>query len=108
MTDRKLGRWLLAAIALVALALAVPAVGAHGDEPVRDNETAADELSADHGATDWATWMGDHVTDHMGQGALTELESHMGVTADERPRHVANDNHTADPGTGAHGPGHGC
>ncbi|WP_436925024.1 hypothetical protein [Halosimplex amylolyticum] len=40
MTNRQLGRWLLVGLAIVGLAIAAPAVSAHGDEPTQGNETA--------------------------------------------------------------------
>jgi hypothetical protein len=66
MTNSKLGGWLLVALAIVGLAVAVPAVSAHG------TDTAADDAPPYNGtADDWAAWMEAHVTDHMGPGSAS-------------------------------------
>ncbi|NHX37785.1 MULTISPECIES: hypothetical protein [Halolamina] len=105
MTNFKLGRWLLVALAIVGLAVAAPAVSAHGDEPGQGNETAADGMPVDGDAADWATWMEGHMTDYMGPNAVDEMESHMGVSVDEMAREMADEEHTS---TGMNGQGHGC
>lgn len=91
MTNRNPGRWLLVVLAISGLGLAAPVVNAHGDEPTRGNETAADGE-----AVDWAAWMEGHMTDHMGPDAVDEMESHMGVTVDEMAQEMADDDHTAE------------
>jgi hypothetical protein len=102
MTTFTLGRWLLVALALVGLALAVPAVGAHG------NDTIADDHPDDGTAADWATWMEGHMTDHMGPGSVEWMESHVGVTVDEMADDVADDdyNHGWYGQGGMYGQGH--
>lgn len=119
-----LGRWLVVTLAVVGLALAVPAVGAHGDDPTQTNETAAAETPTNT-TTVWPNWM----ADHMGPAATEWMESHMGVNNDStervaghhwadddtrdhhwddedtRDRHW-NDDDTRVRGTGGHG--HGC
>ncbi|MFC3959490.1 hypothetical protein [Halovivax cerinus] len=94
MTDTTLGRWLLAVLAIVGLAIAVSVVGAHGDEPV------ADETDTHDGGT-WAAWMDGHV----GSGTIAEMQSHMGVAGDDMPHETAARNHTAG---GMNGQGPGC
>jgi hypothetical protein len=105
MTNRNLGRWLLVALAIVGLAFAAPVVSAHGDEPIQENETAAEGTPADDSAADWAAWMEGHMTDYMGPNAVDEMEAHMGVTVDEMAQDMADDNYTA---TGMNGQGYGC
>ena len=105
MTNRNLGWWLLVALAIGGLAVAAPAVSAHGDEPTQENETAAVEMPVDTDATDWAAWMDGHMTDDMGPATVEEMESHMGVTVDEMAQNVADDNHTP---AGMNGRGYGC
>jgi hypothetical protein len=86
MTNVKLGRWLLVALAIVGLAFAAPVVSAHG------NETTADDASTDTTTADeWATWMEAQMTDHMGPGSVEWMESHMGVTVDEMAQDMADE-----------------
>lgn len=87
MTTYTLGRWLLVTLAIVGLALAVPAVSAHG------NETIADDHRDDGPAADWAAWMEGHMIDHMGPGSVEWMESHMGVTVDEMAEDMADDDY---------------
>lgn len=105
MTNRNLGRWLLVALAIVGLALAVPVVSAHGEEPTQGNETAAEGTPAAGETADWAAWMDGHMTDHMGPDAVDGMEAHMGATVDEMAQDMADGNHTA---AGMDGQGHGC
>jgi hypothetical protein len=129
-----LGRWLLVTLALVGLALAVPAVGAHGDGPIQANETTQTnttvtaETPAVNNTADWPTWMEDHMATHMGPAASEWMESHMGVSLDGSAQeamghHWADDDtrdrHWDDDDTrdhwnddtrvrGSHGQEHGC
>ena len=105
MTNRNLGRWLLAALALVGLGFAAPVVSAHGDEPAQGNETTAEWMPATGEPADRAAWMTGHMTDHMGPDAVDEMESHMGVTVDEMASNMAGDDHAT---AGMNGQGHGC
>jgi hypothetical protein len=96
MTTYTIGRWLLVALAILGLALAAPAVSAHGDEPTVDDHP--DDATAD----EWAAWMEAHMTDHMGADGVAWMESHMGVTVEEMAQFVADDDDR-----GAYGPGSG-
>ncbi|RDZ39686.1 hypothetical protein C5B91_17490 [Haloferax sp. Atlit-10N] len=88
MTNVKLGRWLLAVLAIVGLAVAAPAVSAHGDE------TAVDDAAPAGGtAAEWAAWMESQMTEHMGPESVEWMESHMGVTVDEMARDMADGDH---------------
>ncbi|WP_254534889.1 hypothetical protein [Halomarina litorea] len=88
MTNFTIGRWLLVALATIGLAFAAPVVSAHG------NETSADDAPPYDGtADDWAAWMEDHMTEHMGPGAVEWMESHMGVTVDEMAQDMADDDY---------------
>lgn len=107
MTTFDIGRWLFVTLAILALAIAAPSVAAHG------NDSAPGGTSSDDGtAADWASWMEDHMTDHMGPGSVAWMESHMGTTVDEMAADMADADHR--PGTHAgqsHGTtsgGHGC
>jgi hypothetical protein len=91
-----LGRWLVVTLAVVGLALAVPAVGAHGDDPTPTNETAAAETPTND-TTVWPDWM----ADHMGSAATEWMESHMGVTGNDSTQGVAG-HHWADDDTRDH------
>lgn len=97
MTNFKLGRWLLVALAIVGLAFAAPVVSAH------DIETTADDAPPYNGtAADWAAWMEAHMTEHMGPGSVEWMESHMGVTIDEMAQDMADDDYNG----GMYGQGH--
>ena len=108
MTDRNIARWLLVALAIVGLAFAVPAVSAHGDAPVRENETAADGTPVDGEAAAWATWMEAHMTDHMGPNAVTQMETYTGVTVDEMARDMTDDDRDEHTTVRTGGRGYGC
>jgi hypothetical protein len=74
-----------------------PGLGsAHG------NDTTADDAPPYEGADDWATWMEDHMTDHMGPDAVEWMEANMGVTIDE----MAQDHTDEDPDRGMHEQGY--
>ena len=100
MTTLTTGRWLLVALAVVAVALAPAVVSAHG------NETTAGTPPYNGTAADWAAWMEAHMAEHMGPGAVEWMEAHMGVTVDDMAEDMADgdyDNH----GHGTYGPGYG-
>jgi hypothetical protein len=97
MTNFKLGRWLLVALAIVGLAFAAPVVSAHG------NDTTADDAPTDNATTDdWAAWMEAQMTEHMGPGSVEWMESHMGVTVGEMAQDIADDDYNG----GMYGQGH--
>ncbi|WP_433633535.1 hypothetical protein [Halomicrococcus sp. NG-SE-24] len=102
MPDLKTGRWLLVALAVVGIAIAVPAVSAHGDEAPAQNTSAQDRTEAD-----WMNWMEMQITSHMGPDTVEWMESHMGVTIDEMPSETTEDNRgdhrTADDDRSSHG-----
>ncbi|GGC66141.1 hypothetical protein [Haloferax sulfurifontis] len=87
MTNFELGRWLLAALAIVGLAVAAPVVSAHGDEPATDDAAPPDGTAAE-----WAAWMESQMAEHMGPESVEWMESHTGVTVDGMARYMA-DNH---------------
>jgi len=87
MTNVKLGRWLLVALAILGLAFAAPVVSAHG------NDTTADDARPSDEADDWAVWMEAQMTEHMGPGSVEWMESHMGVTVDEMAQDMPDDEH---------------
>ncbi|WP_135666948.1 hypothetical protein [Halorhabdus rudnickae] len=105
MTNLKSGRWLLVVVAIIGIAVALPAVSAHG------NETTADDAPTNNAtAEEWATWMDGHMTEHMGSGAVEWMESHMGVTVNEMAQDMADGDyhdgtaaHDANGGMGGHG-----
>lgn len=86
MTTLRIGRWLLATLAIVGLVFAAPVVSAHENGPV-----ASDAPPYDGTADEWTAWMESHMTDQMGPGAVEWMESHMGVTVDEMGREMADD-----------------
>jgi hypothetical protein len=100
MTNFTIGRWLLVALAIVGLALAPGLGSAHGNDTTADDAHPYDET-----ADDWPTWMEDHVTDHMGPGAVEWMEDHMGVTVGEMAQD--HDNHQGTNGQDHAGDYHG-
>ncbi|WP_435362374.1 hypothetical protein [Haloarchaeobius sp. DFWS5] len=87
MTNFTLGRWLVVALVLVALVVAAPLVGAHGDESIADGAPPYDGTT-----TDWVAWMEGHMNEHMG-GDFDEMGPGMADGAH---------------GHGMAGQGHGC
>ena len=100
MFNHTLGRWLLASIAVVGLALVAPAVGAHSIP------TAADAPPYDGGADEWADRMEGHMTEYSGPGSVEWMESHMGLTVEEMAQGRTDDGYGH--GNGRYGQGHGC
>ena len=87
MTNYKLGRRLLVALAIIGLAFAAPVASAHG------NDTTADDAPTDNGEDDWATWMEAQMAEHMGPEGVEWMESHMGVTVDEMAQDMPDEEH---------------
>lgn len=86
MTNIKLGRWLLVAIAIVALVFAAPVASAHS------TDTTADEApTANATADDWTVWMETQMTEHMGPASIEWMESQMGVTVGEMGQDMADE-----------------
>ncbi|UTF52054.1 hypothetical protein [Natronosalvus rutilus] len=110
MISTTLGRWLLVAIAVVGLAVAVPLVGAHG------NDTAGNDTATETDGADWIAWMIGHVNgdgDHAGSHGAgmhetgthgTGMDSHASGSIDDMNQHMAG---THDDGQ-VHGQGNGC
>lgn len=88
MTNFTLGRWLLVAVAVLGLALAVPVVSAHGDDAATGT-TTTDFPANNATAAQWTAWMDDHMTDHMGPGSVEWMESHMGVSIEQMGQYMA-------------------
>lgn len=94
MQPNTVGRWLLVTLAILGLALAVPAVSAHGGDPVAANETVDAEPPVDDRA-DGLAWMDTHMRTagddawgwHMGP-PTEEMATQMGLTAEEMPRNA--------------------
>ena len=97
MTNIKLGRWLLVALAIVGLAFVAPVASAH------DTDTTADDAPTDNAtAAEWGAWMEAQMTEHMGPGSIGWMESHMGVTVDEMGQDMADNDYNG----GMYGQGH--
>jgi hypothetical protein len=73
-------RWLLVALAIVALAVALPVSSAHATEP-----TGEDDPRTNATATTWGTWMESHMTAHLGAGSVEQMASQMGMSGTEMP-----------------------
>ena len=101
MTNFKLGRWLLVALAIVGLAFAAPAVSAHGNGTAADNVPTADNVPpSDASADDWTVWMEAQMTEHTGPGGVEWMESITGVAADEMGQYMTGADHNR--GMGGH------
>lgn len=127
MTTNTAGRWLLVALAVVGLALAATAVGAHGnDTTTATPHDATDAAPYDGTAEEREHWMERRMTEHADAGSVDRTGSHVGVTTGETARGVADGDHdhatghetdgvddTRDDGVhgdgyGRAGRGHGC
>lgn len=91
MTKFTIAGWLLVAIAVVGLALAIPAVSAHGPGPLAGDASADNET-----ATDGPGWMGPNAGEHMSPASLEWMAQHMGMTVEELTRHMADGEHVGD------------
>lgn len=75
-------RWLLVAIAILGLAIAAPAVSAHGgDEPTTDETDRATTGPSLDGSTPWNPWMYAQMVEHMGADAADRMTAWMGPNA---------------------------
>lgn len=97
MTNRTIHLWLIVVVALAGLAVAIPAVSAHGTDT-----TAADAPVDNATAGEWAAWMEGQMIQHMGPDSVEWMESHMGVTVEEMSQEMTNGNYTG----GMYGQGH--
>ena len=66
--------------ALAVLLLAVGGVAANGS-----NDTASDHdrVPENASAAEWATWMEQHMTEHMGADAAAQMQDRMGLSYEE-------------------------
>ena len=97
MTNFTIGRWLLVAVAIAGLALAIPVVSAHGTDAPAD-----DVAPYDGTADEWATWMETQMNEHMGPGSVEWMESQMGLTVEEMGQDMAGGDYNG----GMYGQGH--
>lgn len=71
---------------LTALLLTAGAVTAHDD----DGETTGhDDAPVNGSAADWAAWMEQHMTEHMGADAAAQMQEQMGMSYEEMGEHMA-------------------
>jgi len=80
MTETNVGIWLVVGFAVLGLLVAVPAISAHGNDTVLDNETTTDGTSQDG---ERIAWMAEHVTSDMGVNASEWMTTHEGVNNSE-------------------------
>ena len=100
MTLNRTQGWLLGAIALLGLAIALSVVTVSMTAPVMDS---SHPVTAD--VDGWATWMEPHMTDHMGPESVAWMESHMGATVDQMAHSMAGNGPRR---AGMYGQGYGC
>ena len=77
----------LLGLVLLVLATGVGAVTAH--ENGDDIDHSHDGMPANGTAADWATWMEQRMTDHMGPEASARMQDRMGMTYSEMGAHMA-------------------
>lgn len=77
-------RTVLAALAI--LLLAVGGVAAHGTS---DTTSDHDNVPENASAAEWATWMEEHMTEHMGADAAARMQDRMGMSYEEMGEHMA-------------------
>ena len=73
----------LAAIAV--LLLAVGGVAAHGSDTASDHDDVPENASA----AEWAAWMEQHMTEHMGVDAAAQMQDRMGMSYEQMGEHMA-------------------
>ena len=71
---------------LAVLLLAVGGVAAHGDNK---DTTGHDDAPVNGSAADWAAWMDQHMTEHMGADAAAQMQERMGMNYQEMGEHMA-------------------
>ena len=71
---------------LAVLLLAVGGVTAHG---TNSSNPGHDDAPQNGTAAEWATWMEQHMTEHMGADAATEMQDRMGMSYEEMSEHMA-------------------
>ena len=77
---------MLIGLVLLALATGAGAVTAHENGENIDHNH--DGMPANGTAADWATWMEQQMTDHMGPQAANRMQNRMGMTYDEMGAHM--------------------
>lgn len=71
---------------LAVLLLAVGGVAAHGNDK---DTTGHDDAPVNGSTADWAAWMEQHMTEHMGADAAAQMQERMGTNYQEMGEHVA-------------------
>lgn len=74
--------------ALAVLLLAVSGVAANGsNDTASDHDRIAETENAS--ADEWATWMEQHMTEHIGADAAAQMQDRMGMSYEEMGEHMA-------------------
>lgn len=77
----------LTALAVLAvLLLTASGVAAHDND---ENTTGHTDAPVNRSAADWAAWMEQHMTEHMGADAAAQMQERMGVSDEEMGEHMA-------------------
>ena len=71
---------------LVVFLLAVGGVAAHG---TTSSGPGHDDGPENGTAAEWATWMEQHMTGHMGADAAAKMQDQMGMSYEEMGEHMA-------------------
>ena len=70
---------------LAALLITAGGVAAHGNDK---NTSGHDDASMDGSAADWAAWMEQHMTEHMGADAAARIQERIGMSYQEMDEHM--------------------
>lgn len=76
----------LMGLVLLVLATGTGAVTAH--ENGENTDHSHDGMPTNGTAADWATWMEQRMTDHMGPQAADRMQDRMGMTYEEMGAHM--------------------
>lgn len=97
---------ILAVLAVVAVfALAVSGAAAHGSD---ETDTSHEDVPEDDSADVWATWMEQHMIEHIGEERAAQMEERMPMTYEEMGRHMASHDDGSDGGMMGGNSGMGC
>ena len=87
---------ILVVLAVLAVsALAVSGAAAHGSN---ETDTSHKDVPDDDSTDSWATWMEQHMIEHMGEERAAQMEERMPMTYEEMGQHMASHDDSSDGG----------
>ena len=88
---------------LAAFAVLLLAVGGGAAYERIDTGSDRDQMPENASATEWTTWMEQHMTEYMGTDAATRMQERMGMSYEEMGEHMAShENGSMTNGMGCH------